>query len=59
MSTERNKANVAVALAPRFMVGANNTEASVFSSGPRVRLKRGRVETSDLAKVVFELLNNC
>lgn len=58
MSTERDKANIAVTLAPRFMVGTNNTEASVFSSSPRVRLERGRVETSDLAKVVLEFLNS-
>lgn len=58
MSTEGNKANVPVTLTTRLVEGSDNAKTSVFTSGTGVGLERRRVETSNLAKISFQLLDD-
>ena len=54
--TNRNQADITMTFTSGFMVSPNDRQASILSSSTRVWLQGASVETSDLAKVVFEFL---
>lgn len=56
MSTQRNETDIAVLFTTRFMISADNAEASILSSSTRVGLEGSGVETSNLAEILFEFL---
>ena len=52
----RNQADITMTFTSRFMISPNDRQTSILSSSARVWLQGASVETSDLAKVVFEFL---
>jgi hypothetical protein len=58
MCTERDEADVTVSFAARIVECTDNTETSIFASSPRIWLQRSSIESSNLAKIIFQLLKN-
>jgi hypothetical protein len=56
MCTERDEADVTVSFAARIVECTDNTETSIFAGSPRIWLQRSSIESSNLAKIIFQLL---
>ena len=59
MRRNRNQADIAMTLAPRLMVRADDAQTGVLSCRTGVRLERARMEAGDLAQIVLEFLSSC
>mmetsp|Transcript_6016 Transcript_6016/g.23375 ORF Transcript_6016/g.23375 Transcript_6016/m.23375 type:complete len:875 (+) Transcript_6016:760-3384(+) len=57
MCADRNEADVAMALAVRFLILANREQARVLSLRAAVRLRRARGEAGDLGKILVQALD--
>ena len=58
MRRNRNQADIAMTLAPRLMVCADDAQTGVFSCRTGVRLERARMEAGDLAEVAFKFADD-
>ena len=56
MCTQRNETDVAVSFTSGLVIGTNDTKACIFTGCSGIGLKAHGMETSDLAKIVFEFL---
>ena len=54
-----NQADVAMALAARFVIGADDEQAGVFALRAGVGLERNAGEAGDFREPVFEMLERC